>query len=463
MDTTKEAFFQEVLENVRNVSIRDLILNKYELQPGRCPFHNDRTPGSFSIVERRGQYKCWSCGEHGDSIQFVRETEKVGFHEAVFKIALLYDIVTTEQVSQYYSHEGFKEGATKVIRSYENLWKDEIEEHRAEPKVIHHVFDIFARGESVIEGKEDKLSEAHRQHLIAERGLSNEEIDKMGYFTIPSRSSRYMKFFLQALEDEYGYDHHMLKGVPGFYKKKDDTSKRAYTFLSKKGIGIPVKDLDGNIQGIQIRKDVAKKGESRYIWLSSSFANDEDTMEFGTGSGSPIHVSIPKENKYPYLIFITEGIFKSEAIAKKYQAHALSIQGIQNWKHDLLDVLQDLEERQGHPFANVMVMFDADIASNIHVFEATRDMVGVLEEMQVNIHYAWWEKEFGKGIDDVIQSDYTSQVKKISAITFVSQYEAIIQELEEQHGMKIRDVLKEFGNDVIEELFNERIKPIFYS
>lgn len=463
MGMSKEAFFDEVLENVRNISIRDLILDKYELQPGRCPFHNDRTPGSFSVVERRKQYKCWSCGASGDSINFVRETEHIGFHEAVFKIAMLYDIVDEKQVKKYYDGKGFYDGEAKLIRSYENLWKDDVEDHRADDEVIRNVLEVFARGESVIEGKDDKLSEAHRKHLMEERGLTEEEIEEMGYFTIPSRSSRYIKYFLQALEYEFGYDHNMLKGVPGFYKKKNDTSKRAFTFLSKKGIGIPVRNLNRDIQGIQIRKDVAKKGESRYIWLSSSFANDEEDLEFGTGSGSPIHVSIPKENKYPFLAFITEGIFKSEAIAKEYSAYALSIQGIQNWKNDLMNVIHEVEEHQDHPFANIMMMFDADIASNVHVFEATAEMINVLEELPVKIHFAWWDKDFGKGIDDVIQSGHQNQVKKISAELFVESYRTIIEELESQHGMKIRDILKDFGNGVLEEQFDERIKPLFYT
>lgn len=461
MQETRESFFQEVLENVRNISIRDLILNVYELQPGLCPFHNDRTPGSFSVIDRKRKYYCWSCGEQGDAIKFVRETEGIGFPEAVFKIALIYGIVTEEQVALYNSGSTFKEETTKIVRSYDNLWKNSVEDHRAEPDVISNVLDIFSQGESVIEGSSKKLSTKHLEHLKQERLLTDEEIEKVGYFSIPSRSSRYLKHFLQALEDEYGYDQHMLKGVPGFYKKKGDVSKRAYTFLSIKGIGIPIRDLHGKIQGIQIRKDIAKKGEKRYIWMSSSFANDEDTMEFGTGSGSPIHVSIPSKNKYPYVLFITEGIFKSEAIAKHYQAQALSIQGIQNWKQDLIHTIHDLEEQQNHPFLNIIVMFDSDVASNINVFESLSAMVEAMKEFDVKIHYAWWEKDFGKGIDDVIQSGYQDKVNRISADTFVSTYRSLIDEIEEMHGMKIRDVLKEFGNELIEEGFDDKIKPLF--
>jgi len=463
MEISKQAFFDEVLENVRNISIRDLILDKYELQPGLCPFHNDRSAGSFSIVERFGRYKCWSCQAEGDGIRFVRETENLGFPQAVFKIALLYDIVTVEQVNQYFSGEGFKSENAKVIRSYENLRKNDVEEERASDTVIDVVFDIFSKGESIIEGKTDRLSESHRTHLREERGLTDEEIERMGYFTIPSRTSRYFKYFLKELEEAFETDGSILEGVPGFYKKKGDTSKRAYTFLSKKGIGIPVRDVEGKIVGIQIRKDVAKKGESRYIWMSSSFANDEEDLEHGTGSGSPIHVSYPEENKYKDLLFITEGIFKSEAIAKEYKSIAFSIQGINSWKNDLISTMKNLEFKEDHAFNQIMIMFDADISSNVHVFEAMEEMVGELEENGKTIYYAWWEKEYGKGIDDVIKNGFQSKVKKMSAITFVSMYRQIIDELEKQHGMKIREILLEFGNEIIEEQFEQKIKPIFYS
>ncbi|MDX5028689.1 hypothetical protein, partial [Streptococcus suis] len=86
-----------------------------------------------------------------------RETEGIGFPEAVFKIALIYGIVTEEQVALYNSGSAFKEETTKIVRSYDNLWKNSVEDHRAEPDVISNVLNIFSQGESVIEGSGKKL------------------------------------------------------------------------------------------------------------------------------------------------------------------------------------------------------------------------------------------------------------------------------------------------------------------
>ncbi len=49
---------------------------------GLCPFHDDKTP-SFTVSERNGNYRCWSCGEHGDMFTWVMKTQNVEFPEAL--------------------------------------------------------------------------------------------------------------------------------------------------------------------------------------------------------------------------------------------------------------------------------------------------------------------------------------------------------------------------------------------
>ncbi|MEM9524693.1 MAG: CHC2 zinc finger domain-containing protein, partial [Pseudomonadota bacterium] len=47
-----------------------------------CPFHQEKT-ASFHVDDREGYYYCFGCHAKGDAIRFVRETENVGFIEAV--------------------------------------------------------------------------------------------------------------------------------------------------------------------------------------------------------------------------------------------------------------------------------------------------------------------------------------------------------------------------------------------
>ena len=56
--------------------------------PGRgdfwapCPFHQEKSP-SFHVDDRKGFYYCFGCHAKGDAVTFVKETENVGFMEAV--------------------------------------------------------------------------------------------------------------------------------------------------------------------------------------------------------------------------------------------------------------------------------------------------------------------------------------------------------------------------------------------
>jgi DNA primase len=48
----------------------------------QCPFHQEKS-SSFHVDDRKGFYYCFGCHSKGDAITFVRETENVGFMEAV--------------------------------------------------------------------------------------------------------------------------------------------------------------------------------------------------------------------------------------------------------------------------------------------------------------------------------------------------------------------------------------------
>ncbi len=59
---------------------------------GLCPFHNEKTP-SFNVDADKGFYKCFGCGKAGDLISFVRETEQLGFTEAVEALGQRFNVV----------------------------------------------------------------------------------------------------------------------------------------------------------------------------------------------------------------------------------------------------------------------------------------------------------------------------------------------------------------------------------
>ena len=56
-----------------------------------CPFHNERTP-SFIVSPHRNTYHCFSCGAHGDSIDFVMKLDGRTYPEAIEYLANMYGI-----------------------------------------------------------------------------------------------------------------------------------------------------------------------------------------------------------------------------------------------------------------------------------------------------------------------------------------------------------------------------------
>lgn len=58
---------------------------------GLCPFHNEKTP-SFNINPARGIFKCFGCGEGGDSVAFLMKHEHYTYPEALRWLAERYHI-----------------------------------------------------------------------------------------------------------------------------------------------------------------------------------------------------------------------------------------------------------------------------------------------------------------------------------------------------------------------------------
>lgn len=63
---------------------------------GLCPFHDDRTP-SFSVSPAKGVYKCFSCGEAGNVVNFIMKHDQLSWAEALRVLAKKYNIEIQER------------------------------------------------------------------------------------------------------------------------------------------------------------------------------------------------------------------------------------------------------------------------------------------------------------------------------------------------------------------------------
>src|SRR6185437_3544338 len=98
---------------------------------GLCPFHQERTP-SFTVSPARGTFKCFGCGEGGDAITFVEQTENVDFVGAIellarrFGVELEYEEASPEQEQKRRREERLRALLERAAEFYaRTLWESD--------------------------------------------------------------------------------------------------------------------------------------------------------------------------------------------------------------------------------------------------------------------------------------------------------------------------------------------------
>lgn len=85
--------FEDVVSQIKDrldildVVSKDVILKKSGGNWwGLCPFHKEKTP-SFSVNPSKGIFKCFGCGEGGDSLSYLMKTRGIAFNELIKELA----------------------------------------------------------------------------------------------------------------------------------------------------------------------------------------------------------------------------------------------------------------------------------------------------------------------------------------------------------------------------------------
>lgn len=483
----RKEFVTQVIETVRETIEVSEVIQKYvplrkmgQSMKGLCPFHNDHNIGSFVVTNYKKIWKCFSCGEGGDSISFYSLIMNIPYTEAALILAKEHGIITVSDYEEATYRKFSEKENAEIERIYAKKDVKKLIGKRADIAIINEIYRIFIETcQGALSGS--RLSDKHKEHLMTKRGLSEEEINKGLYFTFPTK--KIMSKFLENLKEK-GISKSKLNYVPGFFIDKKNKGE-LYTFNTIKngGIGIPILNAYGLIIGIQIRKDVVEdkkrsdgviiKG-SRYIWWSSSFADpDADkNLDYGASPGSPIDVIYPYRTKpfifmtegkeYPNVspvIFITEGRFKAEVIAKRYNSIAISTQGVTAWRQisktikDVEDIYEKIYKKKF--FQYIYIAYDADMSINYGVFKQAVIMGQSLNKELTNyeIKYILWDDELGKGIDDLIFNNYEDNLTKItleSIIKFYNDYES-----------ELKSIMIKSNLDKIDKIPKEDLKCIF--
>jgi hypothetical protein len=223
------------------------------------------------------------------------------------------------------------------------------------------------------------LFAAHRENLQY-RGLTNAQITRLSYRTLPTNRRRELVIRLQA-------NGFRFTGVPGFYLENGE-----WHLAGPAGIVIPVRDTMGRIVGLQLRCDKAEEG-GRYKWISSRGFNK------GCSPGAPVHVS--GQTFIGSDIWITEGPLKADIAALKLERVVLGIAGVNNWP-GVIPIIRELRPER------VIVAFDMDKLLNPSVRTHSETLITCLIKRGIPTFEADWDSHF-KGLDDLLTGEQPCQ------------------------------------------------------
>ena len=105
----------DILEVARAIGLN---LNRYN--KGLCPFHNEKTP-SFSICSKRQLFKCFGCGECGDSIALVSKLKGLNNYESALYINKLLNLgLEVKEDKSIVTNNKAKDNKISKIQNYNN-------------------------------------------------------------------------------------------------------------------------------------------------------------------------------------------------------------------------------------------------------------------------------------------------------------------------------------------------------
>lgn len=452
----EKEYFDNLVKQIKKIPISKILSEhgvKFEQSSGSnllalCPFHMDERIGSFSANDDMGICKCFACGEGGNSIRFIQKTQNLSFAQAVIQLAADENLIPKDE----YERRMKKKYSDEFIRNMENQYSPA---QKAAPKVLSEEEtnirnDIYGAMKEYF-----GLSEEHRSHLKNVRKLSDEQIER-DYFSFFSEKKSQKRKLIKHLLERFPQYRETLKDVPGFFQEKEFSVP---TLCNYSGIGILIRNASGLITGIQIRKDLKKEGECRYVWFSSSFAKGNKLYLGGNGTGSPVDILYPQKEKKNPCFCIAEGKFKTEILSQQGNI-AMSVQGVGNFAGCEKEIAA-VQKKMGKEFNNFYIYYDADMLRNMAVYAQAVKLGEYLIQHfpSAEVKYNIWNDADGKGIDDLYFNHGKDGIKSIRIYdykTIRSTWEQTVTSLMSFYGIEqINKIPKEIREEFLDDL--ERI------
>ncbi|MDD3980869.1 MAG: DNA primase [Spirochaetia bacterium] len=182
-----ESLIQEILDKTNYIAVyqeKIRLTKKGGKWWGLCPFHAEKTP-SFSVDAERGLFYCFGCQKGGSLIDFLMETDKLNFIEAVEELAgkahvplpteeYRSDQSESERIQLYSLYDKLTKAFHWVLRNHKDAARSrDILQHRA---ISEALVDKFRLGYAPAD-----RTWLHR--FLLSKGFSREFLARSGLFS----------------------------------------------------------------------------------------------------------------------------------------------------------------------------------------------------------------------------------------------------------------------------------------
>ena len=238
------------------------------------------------------------------------------------------------------------------------------------------------------------LSSFHADKLMQERGLDDAAIARYQFASVPdyATAGRVTK----ELAAEFD-----LTQVPGFYLKDEPgdefdayfqpTWRLRFVGERMQGFYIPLRDVQGRIEALQIRRDAVDDEKFRYCLVSTP----DDEFPAGAGSRAPYHFA---GNVQAEKAVITEGGLKATVCAQMLGCCMFGLVSVSTFQSSIgWQLRRDLPNLR-----ELAIAFDADARANRAVACQLKRLQEALEAAGYQPKLLTWPAELGKGLDDFL-------------------------------------------------------------
>ena len=230
---------------------------------GLCPFHNEKTP-SFTVSPAKGIYKCFGCGEAGNSVNFVMKHESLTYPEALRYLAAKYgiEVQEKERTDEDKRMEAERESLMGVTAFAQNHFAEILKNHKEGKAIGLQYFNERGFNDYIIEKFQLGYAVEEWNNLMdaaKAKGYTEEALIKTGLVVKTDDGKVYDRFRGRVI-----FPIHNISGRPiGFGGRILDSSKSKAKYVNSPESEIYHKS--DVLYGIHLARTAMIKAENCYL------------------------------------------------------------------------------------------------------------------------------------------------------------------------------------------------------